>query len=119
MGRSQEYETHHKSQALSVGLCALYWLLLLVAPAKSAQDREEAEKFYHELAAHGMKVRVGMESDMAGLNDCWQSRDPHEAGAQVGRRTQVNHWRLIENERTTSKPEPPTDLGAAWAQPAY
>jgi len=26
------------------------------------QHREEAEKFYRDLAAHGMKVRVGMEA---------------------------------------------------------
>ena len=39
------------------------------------QHREEAEKFYRNLAAQGMKVRVGWKPvDMhAGLNDCWRS----------------------------------------------
>src|ERR1700736_3646513 len=36
------------------------------------QHREEAEKFYRDLAAQGMKVRVGMEASGhgGGLNDC-------------------------------------------------
>ena len=40
------------------------------------QHREEAEKFYRDLAAQGMKVRVGMEASVgmrAGLNDSWPS----------------------------------------------
>jgi len=36
------------------------------------QHREEAEKFYRDLAAQGMKLRVGMEASgmRGGLNDC-------------------------------------------------
>ena len=39
------------------------------------QHREEAEQFYLELAAQGMKVRVGWKrvDTRAGLNDCWLS----------------------------------------------
>jgi hypothetical protein len=40
------------------------------------QHREEAEKFYRELAAQGMQVRVGMDKPVdrrAGLNDCSRS----------------------------------------------
>ena len=39
------------------------------------QHREEAEKFYRDLATRGVKVQVGMEASgkRAGLSDCWQS----------------------------------------------
>ena len=38
------------------------------------QHREEAEKFYRDLAGTGKHVCVGMEaSGHAGLSDCWRS----------------------------------------------
>jgi len=39
------------------------------------QHREEAEKFYRDLAAQGIKVRVGWKpvDRRAGLNGCWRS----------------------------------------------
>ena|SRR5690348_7557527 len=42
---------------------------------KRIGHREEAEKFYRDLAAPGMKVRVGMEASghARWLNGCWQS----------------------------------------------
>ena len=42
---------------------------------RQLQHPEEAEKFYRELAAQGMKVRVGWKrvDTRAGLNDCWLS----------------------------------------------
>jgi hypothetical protein len=42
---------------------------------RQLQHREEAEKFYRELAAQGQKVRVGWKrvDTRAGWNDCWPS----------------------------------------------
>ena len=39
------------------------------------EHREEAKKFYRDLAAQGIKVRMGMEASghRAGLNDCSSS----------------------------------------------
>jgi len=38
------------------------------------EHREEAEKFYRELAGRGMKVRAGMEaSRRAGSSDYWRN----------------------------------------------
>ncbi len=34
------------------------------------EHREDAERFYRDLAAQELKVRVGMEATLAGLNDC-------------------------------------------------
>ena len=60
------------------------------------EHREEAEKFYHELAAQGMKVRVGMEASgharwferlLAELHfELWIGRcggDPHQADTEA------------------------------------
>ena len=57
--------------------------------------REEAEKFYRDLATRGAEVRVGMEASGhgRGSNDCWgaehrvvdwrRGEDPSEAGTQA------------------------------------
>jgi len=52
------------------------------------EHREEAEKFYRELAARGMKVRVGMEASGHGgtqlrVVDRRRKRDPCEASTQA------------------------------------
>ena len=62
------------------------------------QHREEAEKFYRELAAQGVKVRVGMEASgharwferlLAELSfeDRRRRRDPSETGTQAENRS--------------------------------
>ena len=69
------------------------------------QHREEAEKFYRELAAEGMKVRVGMEASghHAGLNDCSRNCNlscgsgtpPRSPGSANASRRRIGRMRSI------------------------